>query len=501
MSALTLYPEDEKLPRTERAVFNLYMISALVLFLLFMALGLTMRMTQAAWTGVSITLFYRVMTMHGAGMVGTMSLASTAVMWFFLRKYVSLHLWAFVSNYVLFMLGALCIIWAVFVGGFASAWTFLYPLPVHSMGLWSNNAAIVFMIGYLLIGVGLLLFYLDAALGIIRRFGNLGRGLGLQWLFGGDIDPEHPKAVVASTMVIIANSLGVLAGAVVLVMCLINAFNPAIALNALVVKNLIYWFGHMIINATIYASVIAIYELLSRYTGKPYPISRAFLWSWAVSTVFVVIVFPHHLLMDYAEPRWMLVMGQIVSYGAGFPVFLVTAYGVLTNINRSAIRWKMPSMLAVLAVFGWAAGIVPAIIDGTIRVNRVMHNTQWVPGHFHFYLLLGVLPMILMLLYHVSGSHTQAARNAGTDRSALLVYVLGGIAFCVAFLDAGRMSVPRRFAVHLPQWLAYDKAGSIAAMVVILAMLVFASRVIGGLLKAPVGPAATQHVDSAHATG
>ena len=504
MSSLTLYPEEEKLRCSERAVFNLYMLSALVLFLLFMLFGLTMRMTQATWTGVSATLFYRLMTMHGAGMVGTMSLASTAVMWFFLRKYVHLHLWAFLTNYVLFLLGALCLLWAVFIGGFASAWTFLYPLPVHSMGLWSINAAALFMVGYLLIGVGLLIFYQDAAAAIIRRFGNLGRALGLPWLFGGDIDPDHPKTVVASTMVIIANSLGVLAGAVVLVMCLINAFNPQVTLNALVAKNLIYWFGHMIINATIYASVIAIYELLPRYTRKPYGISRPFLWSWAVSTLFVIIVFPHHLLMDYAEPRWMLVMGQLVSYGAGFPVFLVTAYGVLTNIYRSDIRWKMPSMLAVLAVFGWAAGIVPAIVDGTIRVNRVMHNTQWVPGHFHFYLLLGVLPMILTLLYHVSGSHRQAARSAGIDKSSLAVYVIGGIAFCMAFLDAGRMSVPRRFAIHLPQWLAYDQAGSIAAMLVILGMLIFATRIIGGLLKAPVAGdtgGASHHVDPPHMAG
>ena len=97
------------------------MLSALVLFLLFMLFGLTMRMTQATWTGVSATLFYRLMTMHGAGMVGTMSLASTAVMWFFLRKYVHLHLWAFLTNYVLFLLGALCLLWSVFIGGFASA--------------------------------------------------------------------------------------------------------------------------------------------------------------------------------------------------------------------------------------------------------------------------------------------------------------------------------------------------------------------------------------------
>ena len=495
MSALTLYPDNERLSRNERIVFNLYMISAVLLFLLMMLLGLTMRMTQATWTGVSVTLFYQMMTMHGAGMVGTMSLASTAVMWFFLRKYVTLHLWAFLANYILFLLGALCIIYSVFVGGFASAWTFLYPLPVHSMGLWSTNAAALFMVGYLLIGVGMLLYYLDAAAAIIRRFGNLGRGLGLQWLFRGEIDPNHPKAVVASTMVIIANSLGILAGAVVLVMCLINAYDPAVTLNALVVKNLIYWFGHMLINATIYMGVIAVYELLPRYTGKPYGISRPFLWSWAVSTLFVIIVFPHHLLMDYAEPRWMLVMGQLVSYGAGFPVFLVTAYGVLTNIHRSGVRWKMPSMLAVLALFGWAAGIVPAIIDGTISVNKVMHNTQWVPGHFHFYLLLGVLPMILTLLYHVVGSRARAPANSRTDRLGLLLYVVGGICFCMVFLYAGHMSVARRYAVHLSEWVPYDQAGSIAAMVLILGMLLFAIRIIVGLLKAPTD------VDPAHPAG
>ena len=487
MSALTFYLESERLPRNERIVFNLYIITALVLFVLMMLLGLTMRMAQATWTGVAITRFYQILTMHGAGMVGTMSLATTAVMWFFLRKYVHLHLWAFLTNYVLFMLGVLAILGAVFIGGYAGAWTFLYPLPVHSLGIWSINSAALFMVGYLLIGVGILLFYLDAAAAIIRVFGNLGRALGLQWLFRGKIDPSHPKAVVASTMVIIANSLGTLAGAVVLVMCLINAYYPEVTLNALLAKNLIYWFGHMFINATIYMGVIAVYELIPRYTGRPYAISRAFLWSWALSTLFVIIVFPHHLLMDYAEPRWMMVMGQIVSYGAGLPVFLVTAYGVLTNIYRSDIRWKMPSRLIVLAVFGWAAGIVPAIIDGTISVNKVMHNTQWVPGHFHFYLLLGVLPMILALLYHVIGSRAQSPDDATSDKLSFSIYVLGGIAFCLAFLDAGHGSVPRRYAVHLPQWVPYDQAGSIAAMLVIAGMLLFASRIIVGLLKAPVG--------------
>ncbi len=106
---------------------------------------------------------------------------------------------------------------------------------------------------------------------IIRVYGNLGRALGLQWLFGGEIDKSHPKTVVASTMVAITNSIGILAGAVVLVMCLINIYFPSVGLNALLVKNLTYLFGHMFINASIYMGVIAVYELLPRYSGRPYP--------------------------------------------------------------------------------------------------------------------------------------------------------------------------------------------------------------------------------------
>jgi cytochrome c oxidase subunit 1 len=174
----------------------------------------------------------------------------------------------------------------------------------------------------------------------------------------------------------------------------------------------------------------------------------------------------------------------VVSWGAGFPVFLVTMYGALANLHHSGIRWTMPSRFMILSLFGWAAGIVPAILDGTIRNNLVMHNTQWVPGHFHFYLLLGVLSMVLALMFHVIGGRAHAPPNSGADRLGFPVFLAGGLIFVYAFLDAGRLSVPRRMAQHLEAWTFTDKLGSIGGMLVVLAMLYFAVRVSAGLLKA-----------------
>lgn len=485
MASLTLYPADEALDKPSRLIFNLYMITSVVAILLFMLLGLTMRLSEARWISVPSVLFYEFLSMHGTGMVGITTLATTAVMWFFLRKYVTLHLWVFITNYVLFLAGALCIASAIFIGGYGALWTFLYPLPAQSMGLWSTGAAALYLCGYILIGFGALLFYLDAAAGLVRGYGSLGRAMGWQWLFGGTVDPNHPKAVIASGGVIIANSLGIIAGEVVLFMTLVNLLYPDIVLDALLAKNLIYWFGHMVANATIYMGVIAVYELLPRYTGKPYVMSRPFIWAWLVTALYVIVVFPHHLFMDFAQPRWIAVVGQIASWIGGFPVFVITVYGALVNLYRSEIRWSMPSMLLVLAMFGWAAGVVPAIMDGTIRVNAVMHNTLWVPGHFHFYMLIGMLPMVLALIYHEIGRRQQAPVKSPADRLGFPLFFVGALIFALAFLYGGQSGVARRMAEHWDAWVFSDGIGAFGAILVVLGMLYFAFRLTLGLLQKP----------------
>jgi cytochrome c oxidase subunit 1 len=465
-----------------KLAFQLYAGIGIAVFLLMMIAGALFRSVQAAWMPIPPNFAYELMTLHGAGMVGVSGLAGAAVMWYFLRRYVALSTGMFLAMLALSLVGVVMILAAIGIGRFAGAWTFLYPLPAKSAGVWGPHAAGAFVGGLVFIGVGFLLFYLDCAIAIIRRYGSLVKSLGLDQLFGsGPVDTSLPPTVVASTMVIIINVLGILAGAVVLVMSLVNIY-LGVAFDPLLMKNLIFFFGHVFINATIYMAVIGVYEIVPRYTKRPWTISRPFLASWAAATLIVMAVYPHHLLMDYVMPKWMVVTGQVLSYLSGLPVLFVTVYGALTNIHRSGLAWDLPLRLLVFSLFGWAAGVIPAIIDGVIRVNLVMHNTQWVPGHFHFYLLLGLVPMLLgTLLYACTRGEW---KETALDRTAFWTYGAAGAVFCFVFLAGGWQGVPRRFAVHDTAWLGFAQLGTLAAVLVLVAALVLGVRLLARLPRA-----------------
>ena len=466
-----------------KLAFQLYAAIGIAVFLLMMVAGAAFRAAQAVWVPLPANFGYELMTLHGAGMVGVSGLAGAAVMWYFLRRYVALSTGMFLAMLGLSLVGVVMILAAIGIGRFAGGWTFLYPLPAKSMGVWGTHAAAAFVGGLVFIGVGFLLFYLDCALAILRRYGSLVKALGLDQLFGSKpLDTSLPPTVVASTMVVIIQVLGILAGAVVLVMTLVNLYVPSVAFDPLLMKNLIFFFGHVFINATIYMAVIGVYEIVPRYTGRPWTISRPFLASWAALVLIVMAVYPHHLLMDYVMPKWALVTGQVLSYLSGIPILLVTSYGALVNIHRSGLRWDLPLRLQIFGLFGWAAGVIPAILDGMLRVNLVMHNTQWVPGHFHFYLMLGLVPLLLgTLLYACTRSEwTESA----LDRASFWIYGVAGVVFCFVFLAAGWQGVPRRFAVHDSAWLGFAQIGSFAATLVVLSAVVLGVRLLARLPRA-----------------
>ncbi|MFV0300486.1 MAG: cbb3-type cytochrome c oxidase subunit I [Paracoccus sp. (in: a-proteobacteria)] len=463
-------------------IIKLTMLLAGVVFLLMMIFGLIMRSAQSGLLALDPAIFYRLLTAHGAGMVGAAALSGAAVMWYFCARHLPLRTGVFLGFLGLFLLGVVAILSAIFLAGYAGAWTFLFPLPALSGGVWEPDAAVIFCLGYLSIGVGFLLYYLEIGLKISARYRGLLGGLGWRYLFGGDDRDLPPPTIVAASSVLVFNTVGIVFGAAVLGATIVNLLVPSFAVNALLAKNATYFFGHVFINATIYMAVAAVYEILPDYTGRQWKVTRVFVGAWAIVVIFVQLVYFHHLLQDVNMPAWTLAMGQIISYASGIPLIAVTVFSLATYIKGSGLKWDLPVSLLVLGTVGWGIGSIPAVIDGMIAVNKLMHNTQWVPGHFHIYLLLGEVAMAFgFAAWLVRDSRREGM--SGLDRLVFGAYVAGGAGFVLMFLWSGASSIPRRWAVHYEEWQLQGQLATIFALIVVLATAFLVMRYALGLMR------------------
>jgi cytochrome c oxidase subunit 1 len=278
------------------------------------------------------------------------------------------------------------------------------------------------------------------------------------------------------------NSIGIVFGAIVLVANIVNLLIPSFAVDALLAKNATYFFGHVFINATIYMAVTAVYEIIPEYTGKPWKSTRLFAIAWAAVVVFVQAVYFHHLLQDVNMPAWAMATGQVVSYASGVPLIAVTLFSTALYIKGSGMKWDLATKLLVLGVGGWGVGAIPAMIDGMVSVNKLMHNTQWVPGHFHTYLLLGEAAMAFGFAAWLV-KDTSRVTQSGLDRFAFLAYVAGGAGFVLMFLWSGASSIPRRWAVHYEAWQLQSQVATVFAAVVILVTTMFIVGYVKGLMR------------------
>ncbi len=429
-----------------------WVVVGLVLFPILALLGGVMRTLQAGYFAATPPeWFYAFMTLHGLGMVGVWFVAGLAAMSFLLTRYVRPSL--AVSRIALGMtvVGVVLLVAATLVGRLGVGWYFLYPLPFFSGGTWPGWATASLFAALAVLGVAWTLWSGDVLRAIAARYG-VREALGWHYLSGRS-EPEVPPIVIIATVSCIGVLAGLVAAVVILALIGWEALGGGAANDALLIKNLTFYFGHMLVNITMYFGVALVYEIMPAYTGRPWKTNTLVVLSWNTVLALVMFAYLHHLYMDFAQPRWMQVLGQLSSYLVSVPAAVVTIFSTLVLTYRSAIRWSLAPTLLYLGVMGWAIGGVAAVIDSTIVVNQAFHNTLWVPAHFHTYYLMGVVLMTLGGVYHLVVSLTAETENLRRSRVTAAHLVVGGYGLMLSFYLAGADAVPRRFAAY-PEELA-----------------------------------------------
>ncbi|MEN3000958.1 MAG: cbb3-type cytochrome c oxidase subunit I [Armatimonadota bacterium] len=435
-------------------------------------LGLFMRsyQTQALLEVVDVSWFYASMTLHGLGFVGLSYTVSFVAMLYVLSRHVSLNPRVIWVSTALTVLGVVLLV-ICFLMRFAPGWYFLYPLPFVSAGGWSSVATDLFLAAVAALGVAWLLWELELLRAIASRY-SLSQALGWHYL-RGSTTPELPPVVLVATVCAIAGIAALLAAVAMLIMMLVHRFTGNMV-DPLVVKNLTFFFGHVLINLAMYHGIGFLYAVFPEYSGHAWKAAKPMIIAWNCVLFLVMFAYFHHLYMDFAQPRWVQTVGQIASYGTAIPAAVVTILGVLAQVYRRQVRWTLASALLFFGTMGWAVGGVAAVLDSTIAINFRFHNTLWVPAHFHTYLLVGIVLIMLGFVAHLTHEISGRIESPWMARAIVTLLLVGGYGFVMMFYLSGAYGVPRRYALYPPE----VEVGTTLARVA----LVFVAMVALGLL-------------------
>lgn len=461
--------------------------TAPVLLLVLVLLGLTMRLNQAGVISTDPDIFYAIMTVHGLGMAGTTFVAGFAGLTYLLARYVRVSLAVGWTMYVLTVTGTAGLLAATLVGKFGPGWYLLYPLPFLANGAWPDWALGLGVASLIVLGVGWLLGQVDLLRALIVKYGLI-NCFGWQYLRRGTTEKVDIPAIVlvATAGCLLPGILTTIDGAVLLNLYLFKWFSPTLSFDALLLKNSVFLWGHTLVNITMYLGLAMVYEVMPKYSGKAWKTNAIVALSWNMVMFLVLLAFFHHLYMDFVQPVALQYIGQVASYASAVPATVVTVFGVISQVYHSGMRWRFVPLAMFLGIMGWVIGGFAAVVDSTIAVNFVFHNTLWVPAHFHTYFLVGYLLILWGILYELSGSTREGLAKAG-----LWLFVIGAYGFLSMFYLGGALGVPRRFADYTGIPIAslaesaqrIALAASVGVGVLIVGLLLVFAAIYAGLLK------------------
>ncbi len=432
-----------------------YMIFGFLMFVILGILGLFMRAQQSGILYLGDDWFYRIMTLHGIGMISSALLIVFGGFAAVLGRSLSISVkWLWVI-FLSFFLGMGFVLLSTLIGGFAAAWTVLYPLPFQ--GTWSLWAAIGATAGLALVTIGMLLYFVMVITETSNKYGGIENSLALNYLIsrgkGNSTRIPNPYEILG-VAVSIPGLVAVAASFIWLIPVWLQASGLILGTDVLFMKNMDYLFGHLIANLTIYFAAGLLYFLIPIYTKRELKTTWSITLALNSAIVLLLVAFFHHLYQDFAQPMSLSIFGEIATYISTIPVVLVTIFSGLSHIYRAGIRWSATLILIALGLWGWVFGGIGGLLDATIAINQVMHNTLWVPGHFHTYLLLGTLAFAWAFLYHLV-HHLSGIRESPKSKIAAILYGIGAAGFVLIFFLSGAMSIPRRFSSYLIEWQPY----------------------------------------------
>jgi cytochrome c oxidase subunit 1 len=290
-------------------------------------------------------------------------------------------------------------------------------------------------------------------------------------------------------------------GAIILIPTLLWSLGLIAEIDPLMYKVVWWGMGHSSQQINVAAHVSVWYAIAALTVGAKPLSEKVSRTAFLLYILFLQLASAHHLLADPGmSATWKIVNTSYMLYLAvlGSLIHGLTVPGAIeaaqrrNGFTKGAFEWlrKAPwgnpafaGMFLSLVMFGFIGGI-SGVVLGTEQLNLLMHNTIYVPGHFHGTVVAGTTLAFMAMTYYVLPLIFQ--RDIIWPKLARWQPYLVGIGaagISLFMMGAGTLGVPRRhWDIALTEALHPFELPSGAFMMMTLNGLAAVLASIGGIL-------------------
>lgn len=227
-------------------------------------------------------------------------------------------------------------------------------------------------------------------------------------------------------------------------------------------RTLFWMFGHPLVYFWILPAYVGFYTMLPKIAGGKLYSGNAARLAFLLFLILSTPVGVHHQFSEGGISPSIKLWVSILTFGVSLPSFM-TAFTVGASLEyagkkrgaRGVFQWmgKLPWFRKdnylfgyficglILFIFGGLSGIV----NGSYTLNQLVHNTGWVPGHFHLTVagpaILFILGLTLYMLSYVSG---KPLKDLNTVTIIPYLWTIGVALLAHGLMAGGLMGEPRR---------------------------------------------------------
>ncbi len=229
--------------------------------------------------------------------------------------------------------------------------------------------------------------------------------------------------------------------------------------DPLVTKTLFWFTGHPIVYFWLLPAYISWYGLAPKQAGGELASDSLTRLAFIMFLLFSTPVGFHHQFTDPGIPvGWKMIHSMLTMF-VGIPSML-TAFTVAASLeiagkNRGGsgmfgwipkLPWRDASFTAqILAMIGFVFGGAGGIVNASFNLDIMVHNTAWIPGHFHLTVGTAVtLTFFGITFWLIPHLVKKQLFSNGLALASSWLWFIGMMFFAVGMHWQGILAVPRR---------------------------------------------------------